>query len=317
MHRTGSALAAVLVTAALWPPPAARAEEGASGHYTPGSYASFIDAFPGKPGVALANYFLYYPASAGTKLPIGGMISAGLDAKVIADSIVVVDQTPLALLGGNYALGAVLPAAWLNLTGTIVAGGTTRSDVQTSSGIADPLLYPFILGWTDLGGDLKYDFRLGIYAPIGKYQVGAIANLGKNYWTFEPTFAISHISIKIGLEASAFVALDFNTKNTATDYQTGHQFHIDATLAEHVPLLGGFIGAGASGFFYKQFTADSGSGAVLGAFEGRTAGVGPVVSYAVKSTGFQGALELKWLPELSVMNRLKGDYFWVKFGAVF
>jgi len=27
--------------------------------------------------------------------------------------------------------------------------------------------------------------------------------------------------------------------------------------------------------------------------------------------------EVKWLPEVDVENRLKGDYIWVKFGIVF
>src|SRR3954468_14301961 len=36
----------------------ARAEEGGSAHYMPGAAASFIDAFPAKPGgLAVLNYF--------------------------------------------------------------------------------------------------------------------------------------------------------------------------------------------------------------------------------------------------------------------
>jgi hypothetical protein len=42
---------------------------------------------------------------------------------------------------------------------------------------------------------------------------------------------------------SAFTGFDINTKNDATDYQTGSQFHLDLTVAQHLPLWGGFIGA--------------------------------------------------------------------------
>jgi hypothetical protein len=39
---------------------------------------------------------------------------------------------------------------------------------------------------------------------------------------------------------------------------------IDITLAEHLPMFGGFIGAGANGFSYKQSTGDSNPRARLG-----------------------------------------------------
>ena len=39
------------------------------------------------------------------------------------------------------------------------------------------------------------------------------------------------------------------------------QFHVDFTVAEHLPLFGGIIGIGANGFYYQQVTGDSGSGA--------------------------------------------------------
>jgi hypothetical protein len=83
-------------------------------------------------------------------------------------------------------------------------------------------------------------------------------------------------------------------------------------------LLGGFIGVGANGFYYKQISGDSGSGARLGGFEGRTVGVGPVLSYATKIRNKTDLVaEVKWLPELDVERRLKGDYIWFKLALVF
>ena len=129
--------------------------------------------------------------------------------------------------------------------------------------------------------------------------------------------AVSFLSSSMGLEASAFTGLDFNTKNTATDYRSGEQFHVDATLAEHLPLLGGLIGVGATAFYYQQITGDTGSGATLGDFKARTLGVGPVVSYATKIGDADCAVEVKWLPELEVKNRLEGNEFWIKVRAMF
>jgi hypothetical protein len=68
-----------------------------------------------------------------------------------------------------------------------------------------------------------------------------LANVGKNYWTFEPMMSLSCLSSKIGLESSAFAGVDVNTKNDDTDNQTGTQFHLDLAVAQHLPLFGGFI----------------------------------------------------------------------------
>jgi hypothetical protein len=313
-----------LVALGIMLPLFAHAEEGGSGHYMPGGAASFIDALPGKPGLAIANFFNFYDGSASTsrQLPFGGLVTAGLDATAYSDTVVALYQTPLKLLGGYYAVGVVIPYVWMRAKGEVQVTGpggvTITSTVRdTANGIGDITLYPFMLGWIGLNGDLKYDARLGIYAPTGDYDKGKLANLGKNYWTFEPLVSLSYISSKIGLELSAFAGMDFNTKNHKTDYQTGAQFHLDFTAAEHLPLLGGIIGVGANGFYYQQISGDSGSGASLGDFKGRTLGIGPVVSYAKKILKKDLVAEIKWLPELEVKKRLKGDYIWFKLGMVF
>lgn len=74
---------------------------------------------------------------------------------------------------------------------------------------------------------------------------------------------------------------------------------------------------GANAFYYQQVTGDSGSGARLGDFKGRTVGIGPVVSYATKIGGKDLVAEVKWLPELEVEKRLKGDYVWFKLALLF
>ena len=266
------------------------------------------------------NRKLETPLSAGLsrKLPSGGLIAAGLDATAYSDTILALYQTPLKLLGGYYAVGVAIPYVWMKAKGQDTGPlGNTITVRDKANGIGDITLYPFMLGWTGLNGDLKYDVRLGIYAPTGDYDTGKLANLGKNYWTFEPVVSLSYISSKIGLELSAFAGMDFNTENHKTDYRTGTQFHLDFTVAEHLPLLGGIIGIGANGFYYQQITGDSGSGASLGVFKGRTLGIGPVLSYATKIWKKDLVAEVKWLPELDVKNRLKGDYIWFKLGMVF
>jgi len=301
--------------------PALRAEEGGTGHYTPGAAASFIDAFPGQPGLAVVPNFVYYDggASASRTIPIIGGTALNLNATFYACNLTFIYQTPLELLGGHYAGGIVLPYVQVETTGGLsfnnpnLPSGYRR---DTANGLGDVALIPFMLGWTN--GDLKYDVRLIAYAPTGAYDQNDLANLGKNYWSFDPEITFSYLSSKIGLEVSAFAGICFNTKNNDTDYQTGDQFHLEATVAEHLPLANlGVFGLGVNAFYYQQITGDSGSGAVLGDFEGRTVGVGPVLSYITKLGETDLIAEVKWLPELDVKHRLKGDYVWFKLALLF
>jgi hypothetical protein len=322
MNRTESVVLVFPVALAILLPIATYAEEGGSGHYAPGATASFIDTLPGKPGLAIANYFNYYDGDASAskrlRLPVAGLATAHLEATAYTNMILALYQTPFQLLGGYYSVGAAIPYVWMHVKGEVTGPlGNTFTKRDSTDGIGDILVYPFMLGWTGLDGQLKYDARFGIYAPTGDYDKGELANVGKNYWTFEPAASLSFMSSKIGLELSAFAGMDFNTENHTTNYRSGNQFHLDVTAAQHLPLLGGVIGVGANGFYYQQVTGDSGSGATFGDFKGRTVGVGPVLSYITKIFGKDLVTEIKWLPELSVKHRLEGDYIWFKLGMAF
>lgn len=303
-----------------------RAEEGGSGHYLPGAMASFIDAFPGQPGaLATMGYFTYYGggASGDRTLPWNGLLTAGIDATVFSGTIAAIYQVPGEVLGGGFAFGGTLPYVWMEVEGSaqaILPGGGLGPPISSrdyANGVGDIALIPFMLGWTNLVKDLKLDTRLTIYTPTGEYQQGELANVGKNYWTFEPGIMANWVSSKIGTEITLYTGVDFNTENPATDYTSGTSLHFDLTVAQHLPAFGGMIGVGANGFYYQQITGDSGSGAVLGDFEGYTMGVGPVISYIRQVGETELLAELKWLPELNVDNRMQGDIVWFKVGFVF
>ena len=302
-----------------------QAEEAGSGHYMPGATASFMDALPGRPAFAYLNAFTYYEGSASgsLQLELGGQIKSNVRGSCYADTSIFLVETERKLFGGNYAVAVALPHVWMPASGDVTSNGPLGGSQPTkatdsNTGIGDLQLLPFMLGWNS--GDLKLGTSFGVYAPTGDFARGQLANLGKNYWTFEPGVNFSWLSSKTGTEVSVFAGYDVNTKNKATDYQSGQVLHLDATLAQHLPLFGGFIGVGANGFYYQQTTADSSSGAQLGGFEGRTLGVGPVLSYTKKVGRAQKSdlvVEVKWLPELDVRKRLTGDTLWIKLAVAF
>jgi len=303
-------------------PSSVYAAEGGTGHYVPGSWADFGDMAPPS-GLALLDWYNYYNGSAGAskQLEFGGLIAANLKATSNAEMVGAVYTSPYGILGGKFAAGVVVPYVWADVTGGITGrlGPFVRtvSREDTANGIGDITLIPFWLQWTC--GDFKWGVLLDIYAPTGEYNTERLANVGLNYWTFEPMVSFSWISQKIGLEFSTFAGFDFNTNNNATDYQSGDVFHIDTTIAEHLPLFGcGIIGVGANAFYWKQFTADSGSGARLGSFETNMTGIGPVLSYiSPPICGHTLVAEVKWLPQIDTFRTLKGDFVWFKLALAF
>jgi hypothetical protein len=248
-------------------------------------------------------------AGASHDFEIGGQIAANVKGTFYADTSIFLFQLPFNLLGGQYGAAIAVPYVWLDVKANVLLalrrGGRFtfgREREQAANGFGDAEVLPLMFGWKR--GDLKWQTTFGIYAPTGDFEKGALANIGKNYWTFEPGGAVSYLSSQYGFEVTAFTGFDFNTENGTTAYQTGDQFYLDGTVAQHLPLLGGFAGVGANGFFYQQLTADGGSGAHLGSFEGMTTGIGPELSYLYQIGDLDIAAEAKWLPELSTSNQL-------------
>ena len=298
---------------------AAHAEEGGSGHYQPGSMSSFMDSVPPEETFITRLNVLYYEGSytKGQPLPFAGLQAAGVDAESLATGLTMLWRPPVDLgEKWSWAMSATVPWVWMDVTAGVNAtlpGGVPASIRRSDrvDGLGDMVIMPLMLNYKATP-DFSMNFRVAAYAPTGDYEVGRLANPGKNYWTFEPTLALMYFGKESGIEASLFTGFSLNTENPDTDYRTGNQLHFDGTLAQHFPMAGGLAGVGVNGFWYEQITGDSGKGANFGDFEGRTAGLGPVLSYTHKVGGVDVMTEVKWLPELETRKRLEGDYVWFK-----
>ena len=72
------------------------------------------------------------------------------------------------------------------------------------------------------------------------------------------------------------------------------------------PLGSGLANIGLEAWYFQQLTCDSGAGATLGCFKGRTAGIGPVLGYIQPIGNEKLLFELKWLPELDTAESPEG-----------
>jgi len=296
----------------------AAAEEGGSGHYLPGSIASFIDAVPPQETFIIRLNVLNYNGAVGANvaIPVGGMSAIGVDANSSAYGLTLAWRPPVELgVRWSYAMSATIPYVTVDVAvnATTTLGGVPLSAArsQRASGLGDVVLLPLMLNY-NVNPDLNYNFRLAAYAPTGSYEVGRLANTGKNFWTIEPTLGLVYFGQKNGIEGALYFGADFNQENPDTHYKSGTQLHLDGTLAQHFPLAGSLAGVGVSGFYYEQVTGDSGSGATFGDFKAKSVGAGPALSYVSKLGGHDLIAELKWLHEFETRNRLEGDTIFLK-----
>lgn len=288
------------------------AEEGGAGRYLPGNAATLIDLPPTKAGWVLETIYLNYQgdASAAKTFTNAGLVTAGLDASIDASITGAIYTFDTPVLDSHYSVGAFLPYLWVDVEANVVAGGIPGVRSDSADGIGDLTLLPLMMAWKQ---DLwQFSALLPVYAPTGDYNLGQLANVGRNYWTFDPTFQVSYNNAKTGFNAAVFTGITLNTENEDTNYKSGSAFHIDASVQQLLPVGPGFMSIGFNAFYYDQIEGDSGSGANLGDFEGRSYGIGPALGYILPCGENTFVAEARWLPEMDTTRRLEGDYFWLK-----
>ncbi|PKI16513.1 SphA family protein [Colwellia sp. 12G3] len=294
------------------------AEEGGSGHYMPGSMSSFMDGVPAAQTFIVRLNALEYSGSYDHSLPFAGIDAANVDVKSKALALTLLYRPDIDL-GENwsYSFSASIPYVDMEVSANVFTDGVSDIRVTDSdSALGDIIIMPLMLN-QNISPDLNINYRISLYAPTGSYQVGELANTGKNFWSVEPTVAAVYMGQKNGIEASVFAGIDFNQENDDTHYKSGAQAHLETTFAQHFPLWGGLAGAGLTGFYYKQIVGDSGDGANFGDFKASSVGAGPTLSFVHKTASADIMAELKWLHEFSTTKRVQGDTIFLKVMAKF
>ena len=302
---------AVVASATLFGVASADADEGGVSFWLPGQFSSFAAA-PGEPGWSLP--LLYYhsaaDASASRVFRRGGVLAAGLDVQ--ADLAMAVPTyvfgTPVA--GGQASLGitGLFGRARVETSGTLTGplGGTVsggQSDTLTSVGD----LYPTAsLKWNQGSHSFMAYTIAGV--PVGSYEVGRLANIGTNHWALDAGGGYTYLDATKGHEFSAVLGFTYNWENKDTDYKNGTSVHLDWAASQ---FLSEQLHVGVVGYFYNQLSGDSGSGAVLGDFKSRIAGIGPQIGYFFPVGKQKWYVNLKGYHEFNARNRPEGWNAWV------
>lgn len=274
----------------------AQATEGGGGAYPNGAEDFMSGAVP-PPGTYFINYFNYYSANRfndkdGKRAPIP------FDIDVYANVFRVIHITDLKVLGGFWGMHVFIPLLKMDVHAS--PGGSGSKE-----GLGDIIVDPVILSWH--GKNWHLATGVDIYCPTGSFDKFRVANLGRNYWTFEPILAGTYVTDD-GIDVSAKFMYDFNTRNTDTDYRSGQEFHLDYTVAKRI----GNFSLGAGGYYYQQTTRDKTSGPV-NYDKGMAFAAGPQLKYDHKNMSFL----FKYYFEVETKNRPQGDSLWAKFVYAF
>jgi len=261
------------------------------------------------PGVYFQSNKYYYQGDAGPEIIFeeGGRILADVDVEILFEIPAITWVTNQKILGGSLAFAALMPIGWQEAK-VGAEFSPALLPITLSKNLKDDLfsygdLFLFtILGWN--AGDLHWNVAGMLGAPVGDYKLGRIVNMGLNRWVYDVTASATWMNMKTGRELSVSPGITFNGENDDTNYDSGDEFHVEFVAAQHFP---NGLTLGVAGYYYDQITDDSGAGAVLGSFKGRTTAVGPFVEYNFKWGGRPVTANARWLREFDTENRLEGD----------
>jgi len=307
--------------------PSAWASEDATQFYLLGSKGPLAGITPPAGGYATSIKYYYTGTASGDAARGVGLNQLGnltLEADITADGDVFLEVpfvqwvSPTQVLGGNLALGLLVPVGWkevsididalatLTLTRPPFDGITIQRQGRFSFSddtvaVGDPV--PMVqLGWNQ--GNLHWNLTGLLNVPVGEYGKDDLANLGFNRWIFDASAAATWLDPASGLEASVNAGFSFHEENPDTNYRTGTEFHVDFALQQHFSKV---FAVGLVGYHFEQVTGDSGVGAVLGSFEGHASAIGPNVDFNFLLGKLPVATSLRWYHEFNVKNRLEGD----------
>lgn len=283
----------------------------------PGSYASSFTYLYSGDATGAAALSRSLPGT-GTVLPGFATLQADADIRVKAsvalDVFSVLWVAPQQVLGGHFGVGALLPAGYQEVdvkvnartaltfpNGTVLQSNRSRRISDSTVAFGDPLATAFI-GWNS--GNWHWKVAGLVNVPIGQYDRTNLVNMGFNRWAADLTASTTWLDPGSGFEVSAAAGFTFNGENSATNYKTGTEFHLEGAVMKHFSKD---FAVGVAGYHYEQVTGDSGAGAVLGDFKGRVSAIGPNLTYNFQLGNVPVLTSVRWLHEFNATNRLQGD----------
>lgn len=258
------------------------------------------------PGVYFWDVFYLYHGGGYLYPGSGSRSSTRVTYNFLADGAIIGWFPDAELFGAALGFAANIPFVGFKNTASAsfaealgVNQQISRADAINALGDTE---FAAILGWH--AGEQHWNVTLTGFMPTGAFESDRLAKTGLNRPALDLKGAYTFLSLQTGVEVSAGLGVTVNAMDTATNYQSGAELHFEWALNQHFPFG---LEAGVGGYFYQQITNDSGTGDQFGAFRGRVAAIGPLLSYTIKADGQQVTLSGRWFHEFAAEHRVRGD----------
>jgi hypothetical protein len=233
-------------------------------------------------------------------------VVAGVDATIAANFATVLAVPTTNFLGGTLMIGGTLPvgAPILGVDAILTGPLGNRFSVSRHDSdiiVGDPVMNA-ALGWKS--GNMHIQASTMVNIPVGTYRENQLANIAFHRWAVDGSLAVSWNDPKIGWDISGKTGVTMNGRNDVTDYDTGTEFHLEGSVEK---TFSPKFSAGVQGYYFKQLTADTGSGAKLGPFEGEVIGLGISASAHVMLGRSPSTVRAQVFKEFDATNRLEGE----------
>lgn len=258
------------------------------------------------PIVALNVTSLWFSGSIGKgiSVPVAGTVTTDISAELSLTPITLLKVWDTGKGRWNFASSVTVPVVWNRVSATVAAGNFSNTISQSKSGVFDILFTPITAGY-HFSPTSHMAFSLGVWAPTGGFETGRLANTGLNYWTVAPTMAYTALVPSQGFEFSAQAGVQFNTRNTATDYKSAPLVTLDLLAQKS---LGSGFSIGGNFSLVQQIGDDKGPLADrLNGFVGQSVALGPMLGWSGAIGGRPVEATLRWMPTLISERRLSGD----------
>lgn len=276
---------------------AVHATEGGGSTYAHGTENYMVGAVP-PPGLYGMVFTNHYSADqmndpTGKDLGIPGF---KVSATAIAPRLIWVPGVKV--MGGDLVTHVVAPLVNLKVSALGVS--------QSQSGLGD-MTVGVGVGYHH-SPQLHSAVALDLILPTGDYDKTNLANIGRNYATIEPVYALTYVDPK-GFNGDLRLGYLINQRNKDTDYTSGDEFHFDYAAGWG---LGNGWTIGVGGYYRQQVSLDEQAGVKLANSKTSGMAIGPNIKYDSGKGWFVAA---KWQFESRVKNGTEGTALWVK--AVF
>lgn len=306
---------------------ASQAVEGGIETYLLGSRDSMAGVLP-PPGNYLNNDFVFFSGTAPT-MTAGGVTVENPKIDVFTYKFnfthVFDRQVGSARLGLNFNLPYVSASG--TYSGELSSGFSGDLEDSGEHAFGDIVVSP-LLNWTR--GNLHTMLAFQFFLPTGHYQTTQVdvanrsvdaLNAGKNRFAFDPTLSLTWFDPSSGWEYTGAFGVTFSAENSATNFQTAPEAHLEGTVMRHMPNK---LALGLTGYAYRQIGDDSGSGAssekaLLGAksLQAQVYGLGPILTWSTQVGAVPVSLKAKYIKEFGAKRRFESDKFWFTLGIAF